>query len=541
MLIKRSSQCLYKRTLMLNENIGELDWILENLILHLDVVGGLEASLLAELLDAVDDFAGEAGGLEVGVELAVEDGEHVLVGVCFEEFGGGGGGDAFGDDEVAGFEGDAVDDHGAVLEVGFALLGGDGGERLLDAADIFAELLAEDGPVCGDGVGDVVGGFVRGELELVDVELGLDVVLERENVIKVLLVSVDDDESLERGLETDGTALTGETSKLNDLLHARDLALNIVVQELGTDRWEWKEMDGSGILWKHLLWNVLLESVVDVLSNVWGEWSQCPDKDKENLKEGVQSVEGILDSELSLQTLAVEANVPVGDVVNHLEDTRNDSVEAVSLHLSINVGQETLAVGKNPSIHDILASGMLESEDEVDISNLLEQWDLLIQELERVPQWQQNLCDNLLDTSFLELELFGTDNWGVDEVQTQWISTILFKDQVWIWVVLETLGHLLSILSKDNAVDDAVLEWSSSEQVGSEDDKGIEPSSRLIDTLGDEIGWESFVKLLLVLKWIVHGSVWHTEKELAQSKPPTHTTLLTFQTQTNSQRPHQLF
>lgn len=55
-----------------------------------------------------------------------------------------------------------------------------------------------------------------------------------------------------------------------------------------------------------------------------------------------------------LQSLAVETNIPIGQRLDQLEETRNDGVKPVSSHLFANKLDQGLAAGKHPSVHDVL-------------------------------------------------------------------------------------------------------------------------------------------------------------------------------------------
>jgi hypothetical protein len=81
-----------------------------------------------------------------------------------------------------------------------------------------------------------------------------------------------------------------------------------------------------------------------------------------------------------------------------------------------------------------------------------------------------------------------------------------------IRVVLQTLAHLLSISSEDQTGYNQVLPWRSVEQMCSENQKGVEPSSSLIDTFRNEIGGESVVELFVgEFEGVVLLSVRHAE------------------------------
>lgn len=72
------------------------------------------------------------------------------------------------------------------------------------------------------------------------------------------------------------------------------------------------------------------KALVDAVGNEGGERCQASGESKKDLKKGVQGVFGILETKLALQSLAVEANVPVGGVVDQIQQTRDDSVQTVA-------------------------------------------------------------------------------------------------------------------------------------------------------------------------------------------------------------------
>ena len=304
--------------------------ISRDLVLHLDIIRRLQTSLLAQSLHTVNNLASETLLGQAGVDLRVQDGEHVVIGVGLEVLGRVVLLETALDDQVAGLEGDAVDNELAGLDVTLDFVGSDGGKSLLDATHVLLELFAENGPVGGDRVLHAVLGFVRGEHEVAHVELLGDVALERLDVGQVLLVVVDDDEGLEGLLETDGALLARVAGQLDDLLHALYAALDVGVVELLADLGEGKEMHGAGVLCLEILGDVREELEVDGIGEEGGEGGEATAEGEEDLKEGVESVEGIVETVLALETLAVEADVPVGGVVDELEEAGDDSVKAVT-------------------------------------------------------------------------------------------------------------------------------------------------------------------------------------------------------------------
>jgi len=99
-----------------------------------------------------------------------------------------------------------------------------------------------------------------------------------------------------------------------------------------------------------------------------------------------------------------------------------------------------------------------------------------------------------------------------------------------IGVVLQSLAHLLAICSKNEAVHYQVLEWRPVEEVCRQHHQSVEPSSRLIQPLCNKVRWETLLKVLLLLEWIVllrvgHGSTFEPAiKNLIH--PPEHSLAL---------------
>lgn len=76
-------------------------------------------------------------------------------------------------------------------------------------------------------------------------------------------------------------------------------------------------------------------------------------------------------------------------------------------------------------------------------------------------------------------------------------------------VVLKPLAHLLAISSKNQAIGNEVLEGGLVEQGSGEHDEGVEPTSGLVNTLGNEVGGEGLLEGFLVLEGVVTLGVRH--------------------------------
>ena len=65
--------------------------------------------------------------------------------------------------------------------------------------------------------------------------------------------------------------------------------------------------------------------------------------------------------------------------------------------------------------------------------------------------------------------------------------------------------------SKHKSSDNEVFPGCSVEEMGCQDEESVEPTSSLINALGDEVGGVGTMELFLVreLEWVVRLSVWH--------------------------------
>ena len=80
-----------------------------------------------------------------------------------------------------------------------------------------------------------------------------------------------------------------------------------------------------------------------------------------------------------------------------------------------------------------------------------------------------------------------------------------------VWEVTFTLWHFLSIWSQNNTVYNKILEWFLLHNSCWDNHQGIEPTSCLIETFGDEISWESLVESFFIhTEWIMNLWEWHT-------------------------------
>ena len=57
----------------------------------------------------------------------------------------------------------------------------------------------------------------------------------------------------------------------------------------------------------------------------------------------------------ALEALPVKPHVPIGQLLDKLEQFRHDAVEVVSFHLGLDALDQRLAVAQDPLVHNVLA------------------------------------------------------------------------------------------------------------------------------------------------------------------------------------------
>ena len=113
--------------------------------------------------------------------------------------------------------------------------------------------------------------------------------------------------------------------------------------------------------------------------------------------------------------------------------------------------------------------------------------DVLQQEAIRVVPGNEHVLQHAVDAGFLEAERLRAHHGRVDQIQTHRIRAVFIDDGLGIGVVLQPLAHLLSVLGEHQAVHDDVLPGGLVEQRRGEHHQRVEPATRLIETLRDEL------------------------------------------------------
>mmetsp|Transcript_11125 Transcript_11125/g.29573 ORF Transcript_11125/g.29573 Transcript_11125/m.29573 type:complete len:485 (+) Transcript_11125:24-1478(+) len=170
-------------------------------------------------------------------------------------------------------------------------------------SDLIEDQLAREGHV----VGSIL------ELDIHHVQLLLQVLLERLQVLQVLGVLVHNRHALQGHLQPDLLALAGHSSELNDALHARhgadDVGVNLKI-------WRRNHHEVNGGRFHSVAVRQCLGKVpVDELSQERRHWSQKDRHVEEHLVQGAQGRQGLLGPAHATHPLAVEADVPICEVL----------------------------------------------------------------------------------------------------------------------------------------------------------------------------------------------------------------------------------
>ena len=206
---------------------------------------------------------------------------------------------------------------------------------------------------------------------------------------------------------------------------------------------------------------------------------------------------------LSPKPAAIEADVPVGELLNELEQPRHHVVEAVGVHLLGDAGLQGLQAGENPLVEDVVAQMAAPfRRPAVDFRVGLE-------EHEGVAPRQQRPPRHVPHPRVGEALLLRPHQAGIDEVQAQGVGAVGLHQFVRRRVVAQPLGHLLAVRSHHHAVDDDVAESRLVVEGRGQHCQGVEPAAGLVQALGDELRREAGLEHLLVLERIVQLGVGH--------------------------------
>jgi len=187
---------------------------------------------------------------------------------------------------------------------------------------------------------------------------------------------------------------------------------------------------------------------------------------------------------------------------------------------------ERLTTSQDPSVHDVGALWRIVVNDEFLASGLLEKLDLTQVEVEGIDPLEDHVGQNLPNTFLSESQVLTSHDRRVHQEKTDTVGSVLVDDLQWIGVVLQTFAHLLTVAdirhgsldpkkldsrSKNKTGGDEVLPWSSIEELGTQHKQGVEPTTSLVNTFGNEVRWVGLFVTLSIFERVMVRCVWHTD------------------------------
>mmetsp|Transcript_14165 Transcript_14165/g.53219 ORF Transcript_14165/g.53219 Transcript_14165/m.53219 type:complete len:351 (-) Transcript_14165:1505-2557(-) len=231
---------------------------------------------------------------------------------------------------------------------------------------------------------------------------------------------------------------------------------------------------------------------------------------QEHLVEDAEADEGLVVAVDPFQAIAIEPHEPVGELADEVHQARHDRVQTVAVHLLVDILDEPLQLGQDPGVDHVLAGcGFFPIRHKRLCADVLPSEDLLRQEAQRVVPRQDDIPDDAHHAIFFESEGIRANRGGIDEIESQRIRAVLADDQRGVRIILQPLRHLLAVRREHQAVDDHILERGLVKQRRAQHHQCVEPATRLVETLGDELRRESLLEGPLVLKRIVDLGVRH--------------------------------
>ena len=206
---------------------------------------------------------------------------------------------------------------------------------------------------------------------------------------------------------------------------------------------------------------------------------------------------------LTPEPVAIQPDITVGQLVDELEQARNDVVQPVFAHLRADVFFERLQARQNPLVEYVAAVV------QTFVGRPVIDRRVRHQELECVIPRQQRAARHVLDAGVQEQLFLAAHQTRVDQIQAQRIGAVDLHQFVRRRVVAQPLRHLAAVAGDDHAVDDRVAERRFFEKRRRQHGQRIEPAARLIEALGDELCRETSVENALILERIVQLRVRH--------------------------------
>mmetsp|Transcript_6466 Transcript_6466/g.14027 ORF Transcript_6466/g.14027 Transcript_6466/m.14027 type:complete len:811 (-) Transcript_6466:137-2569(-) len=212
----------------------------------------------------------------------------------------------------------------------------------------------------------------------------------------------------------------------------------------------------------------------------------------------------------SLESIAIQSDIPVGQLRDKPDQRWHDRVQAVGGHFLVHEFNEALRRSGNPHVGRIFRRlHHFHGGDKVGSLIGFPPFHILDKETKGVVQRQEHLLHHSQHARLLKLETFRPHHGRVDEVHPQCIRAVLGNDDVRVGIVLETLRHLLAVARQHQAVHNQILERRLVEQRRTQHHQRVEPPARLVESLGDEVRGKSALELLLVLERVMLRRVGH--------------------------------
>jgi len=358
-----------------------------------------------------------------------------------------------------------------------------------------SELFSEDSVVRSELISDIFADFLFEE-DFFDVDFVLDISDEALETFDKFFVISDDSQGLGGLLEGDLSGFFQDSGVFEDGHHKINTLFDLFIDKTSFELGDSEEVDGFlevvavGV-------DALDEVLVDHVSDERNEGRHEDGDVQEDVEEDVQGNLLVFEAVITLESVSVKSDVGVGEGIEESEELGDDSVESVGVHFFSDELDQVLARSNDPSIGDIgelflvKSKTMVESELSGLVTSSFPTSDILEQETVNVVPGVEDLLQGFKDTLFVEAKSIGSDQRTVHQVKSDGVSTVLVDDFHRIRVVLESLGHLLTISSQDETVNDQVLVGILVSDGSGDNVEGIEPTSSLIKTFTDEISGES--------------------------------------------------
>ena len=394
-------------------------------------------------------------------------------------------------------------------------------QRLRHRLEVLAQAAAQHAELGGDAAlaPARLAGLVA---HLQAVQLLHQVALQRLDVAENLGVGGGDDDAAHGALQRDRLALAQHAAHLDRHHQAAHLAANHGVVAAGehVGLRQHDVVDGLGAAHgvdRHVGVVQILEMMrarrgadgvdaaevlVEVLGEEGREGRHQAAESQQALVENRQRDEGLLRvSAHALAAAAVQPHIAVGEQVDEVHEARHHRVETVRLHLLADEADELLRGGlsvtplrnadEQPAVHHVGAGERLFLRRMEGLAGLgLPVLDVLQQEAVGVVPRDEHVLQHAVHAGLLESERLRSHHRRVDEVQTHRVGAVFVDDGLGVGVVLQALAHLLAVLGEHQAVHDDVLPGGLVEQRGGQHHQRVEPASRLVEALRDEIGGE---------------------------------------------------